>query len=129
MNSPGDPKERVSGEATVDIDEGDEPLSPPTRANPRLIEYARRVRPMPRASAKNALLLLLFLAGLSGIVMGVRLRIMALLLSSLLFLFGWCCCPWCALEREVRSGESAPLMLGNAGGDDELQGLNSESGP
>lgn len=94
--------------------------SRPIRASPRLLEYARRVKPVPKFSAKNAVLIVLLLAGISGFTLGIHLRNTALAVAFLIFLLSWCCCPWCALEREIRQGEQ--------GHHEETQALTSDSG-
>ncbi|KAG8459598.1 hypothetical protein KFE25_000954 [Diacronema lutheri] len=109
----------------VEVDEPDV-----GRSNPRMIEWNRRVKPVPKLGVKNAVLLLLLLGGLSGTFAGLHRRSAALALCSIAFTLGWCCCPWCALERELRSGgESAPLIFGRAGpADEERQSLTADSG-
>jgi hypothetical protein len=83
----------------------------PVRRNPRLLEYARHVSPFPKLSARNVLLILLLLAGFCAFGSAAYMRSTPFMAITGVFVLGWCCCPPCALERELRSAsESAPLM-------------------
>ena len=102
-------------EGLVAASEDDLADSAPPRRNPRLLEYARKTSPVPKASVKNFALIMLLLAGLGALGSGIYAKRAALTVSAVVFVLGWCCCPWCALERTAKSSELSPLM---AGGDD-----------
>lgn len=83
------------------------------RRDPRLFEYARRVAPVPKMTAKNAALAASLMAIKCVLVASIYAGNTPATIVSALLMCGWCCCPWCAIERELRSAvevEAAPLM-------------------
>ncbi|KAJ1628329.1 hypothetical protein T492DRAFT_875285 [Pavlovales sp. CCMP2436] len=114
-------EERVTlrGEEEVDGDDDDDPIQlARPRTTPRLMEFNKRVSRIPKLSLKNTALVLLLLLGLGAAGFGAYLKSAPVVLGALAFSLGWCCCPWCALERELKSGEAASLL---SGGDERFE--------
>jgi hypothetical protein len=118
-------EERATLREAEEGDDGDE-RSPQLaqRSTPRLMEFNKRVRRIPTLNLRNAGLVILLLLGLSAVGVGIYLVSLGsplgkpLVLGALAFSLGWCCCPWCALERELKSGEAASLL---SGGDERFE--------
>ena len=83
------------------------------RRNPRLLEYARRVSPVPKWTARNGVLLVSLFAIKCALIASIYAHNTHATIVSAVLMCGWCCCPCCAIERELRSAveiEAAPLM-------------------
>lgn len=95
------------------LESGMDPAAIRARRNPRLLEYARRVSPVPKLTARNAFLFASLFALKIALVASVYAHNRPATIVSAVIIVGWCCCPWCAIERELRSAvetEAAPLM-------------------
>jgi hypothetical protein len=88
------------------------------RRNPRLLEYARRVSPVPKFTAKNAFILVSLFALKCCLVASICAHNQPATIVSAVIMMGWCCCPCCAIERELRSTAETEAEFLMEDGDD-----------